>query len=353
MGIDLKKIVCVSEPLFWESVQFYVTLVVVVGLAFFLRGFIVRNLIRVFTLDRQQNFIRRGLEAFAGPLEFAFVGFVALFALKVIPGRIKDLFLVNVFWTLIMLSFFWSLFQATNTYSGNLKKVYDAFDKDLSKELSSLITNVLRVLLALMGLFTILDLWGINVSALMGGVGIMTAAIGFASQDTIKNIFGSISVLLDQTFSIGDRVAIEGVEGIVEEIGLRSTAIRQFDQSLIMIPNANIVNAPIINYTRARSRMIKFFLYFEADCDSKALKNFVNDLKEYIPQHPLYNADIPLIPLLVFVDEVTVEGIKVYVRFFTNKKDFESASKAKQDTIHHAKELAEKYKLTFFQMNLG
>ena len=109
----------------------------------------------------------------------------------------------------------------------------------------------MRTLLVLVGLLVILDQVGFNISALVAAIGIGGLAISLAAQDTIANMISGVIILIDQPFRTGDRIEIQELNtwGDVVNIGLRSTRIRTLDNRLVIVPNSQISNNQVVNYT--------------------------------------------------------------------------------------------------------
>lgn len=349
MKFDFSYFWGASRSVFWDKIYSYGILLGVILVAFMIRKAVVQFFAYRLRLNKNEEVAPQGMTNFSQPLELAFISVVAFITLKFLPPLPLEKQLSHFFWTLIVLAFCWGSFRAISMYSGKLQKLYDAFDKNLSKEISKVITDILRILTIVIGTFVVLDLWEINIAALMGGVGIASAALALASQDTIKNVFGAMSIILDHTFTLGEYVRIDSVEGTVEDIGLRSTLIRQNDQALIRIPNANIVNVPVMNFSRAPYRAINLELPFEHQSDPEQLKNFIEGVKKFIPQHPLYQEKVKGSPLLVYLDQVTSKGSIVIIRFFIHKMDFESMCLIKEECLYFAKQSAKKLGLAFYR----
>ena len=117
--------------------------------------------------------------------------------------------------------------------------------------LTSLIRKMAVFVIWTIGLVTALNNVGLDLKAILGTLGIGGIAIALAAQDTVKNVFGGFTILLDGTFRIGDRIIIGQHEGYVEDIGVRSTKIRNFDKRLITMPNYKIVEDAVINVSAA------------------------------------------------------------------------------------------------------
>lgn len=129
------------------------------------------------------------------------------------------------------------------------KAVYRVSDvTGLSKEISPLIENVIKIVIIVAVLMAVLSIWKVNITPLIASAGIAGVAIAIAAKDTLSNFFGGISVFVDRPFKIGDYIVLDkGERGEVVTIGLRSTRIKTRDDILISVPNSIIANSKIIN----------------------------------------------------------------------------------------------------------
>jgi MscS family membrane protein len=113
-----------------------------------------------------------------------------------------------------------------------------------------IIEKILKAVIIILAVFFIFESWSINITPLLGTVGIAGLAIGFAVKDSLANILGGIQLVLDKTFKVGDKIEIESGEmGVVLDIGLRSTKLKTYDNEVIYIPNGTLANAKIKNFT--------------------------------------------------------------------------------------------------------
>lgn len=128
--------------------------------------------------------------------------------------------------------------------------------RHLDRKFMPLVKRMLLIIIWIVGGTMALSNGGISVSSLLATLGIGGVAIALASQDTIKNILGGITIFSDKIFSIGDTVNINGVEGTVEDIGLRSTRIRTYEKRLVAIPNYKVTDASIVNISKEPRRRV-------------------------------------------------------------------------------------------------
>ena len=113
------------------------------------------------------------------------------------------------------------------------------------KTVVSAAESIMRFLIVIFGMVFIADALGFDLTTMVAGLGITGLALALAAQDTISNIFGATTVLLDRPFQVGDWVVIGSVEGEVMEIGLRTTLIRTSLDTVVTMPNANLANTPV------------------------------------------------------------------------------------------------------------
>ena len=127
--------------------------------------------------------------------------------------------------------------------SGTPSKMDDMLAPIISKSLKATVVVLTVVQIAQ-------TLSGKEITSILAGLGIGGLAFALAAQDTLKNFFGSMVLLADKPFEIGDRINIDGHDGPVEEVGLRSTRIRTLDGHIVTIPNSEMANKSIWNIAK-------------------------------------------------------------------------------------------------------
>lgn len=179
-----------------------------------------------------------------------------------------------------------------NNAKKNAEKTGEKYEEPLLTQFLPLFKRALKVALALIAVIVVIQNRGYSVTSLVAGLGITGLAIGFAAKDSIANIFGSVAVMIDSVYKIGDwiivskTVAGKCAEGIVEDISLRSTKIRAFDRRLIIIPNNEMANATIINVSRHDRRRIYCNLDLEYDTPPEKVAEAVEIVKKIVEEHP-------------------------------------------------------------------
>jgi MscS family membrane protein len=145
-----------------------------------------------------------------------------------------------------------------------------------------LLTKTAYVIAYLFGIVLVANSLTIDVSSIIAGLGIGGLAFAFAAKDTLANFFGSIMLVLDRPFDIGDIIITGDVEGIVIEVGFRSTRIRTFQDSIITISNGELMNRPINNLGKRRYRRLSTTLGLEYDTTPEKIEAFCEGIRQLI-----------------------------------------------------------------------
>ena len=146
--------------------------------------------------------------------------------------------------------------------------------------LTPILTRIAKALVIFLLLAGFLQSFGYNVSSLIAGFGITGLAVGFAAKEAIGNVFGSVGLLADKVYKIGDYIKFGSFEGIVEKVNLRSTSIRTLDDFVVNVPNNQIANEEITNVSQTRKRLIDITVGVEYGTSNEKLDRAVEILKE-------------------------------------------------------------------------
>ncbi|MAP78469.1 MAG: hypothetical protein CL980_00935 [Euryarchaeota archaeon] len=154
------------------------------------------------------------------------------------------------------------------------------------KTLISALQSVLRFTIIFVGAVFVADSMGFDLTSLIAGLGISGLALALAAKDSISNFFGAITVLLDRPFKVGDWIIVGAAEGEVIEINLRTTLIRTSADTIITMPNANLVNTPVENVGKRRWRRWQTQLHLDINADGGAVDTFCQRVLKAIEDHP-------------------------------------------------------------------
>lgn len=148
-----------------------------------------------------------------------------------------------------------------------------------------IIMKILKIIVIFLIIAGILQSQGYSMSSILAGFGIGGLAVGMAAKDTLADIFGSISILSDHVYKIGDYVKVNGIEGYVEDITIRSTKIRDLDNFLITVSNSSVANAVVTNVSKAKKRLLKISFGVTYSTSNEKIQKAQEVLKQIATGH--------------------------------------------------------------------
>lgn len=181
-----------------------------------------------------------------------------------------------------------------------------------------MIGKVLQVVILVISASILLNEFGYNLNTLVAGLGIGSLAIALAAQDTIANFVAGIFIILDGHFDLGDIVRIGSEEGVVEEIKFRTTRIRTFEKEMIIMPNSNIANSPVYNYSRRKQRRVKYQLGVVYGTKAETLKKIQAGMKEMIQAHPQVDENSVMVRFAEFGDS----SLNFIITYFADSSEY-------------------------------
>jgi MscS family membrane protein len=165
----------------------------------------------------------------------------------------------------------------------------------------------------MLGILFILENFGYDITSLLAGLGLGGLAFALAAQDTVSNLFGSITVFSDKSFQLGDWISIGDIEGTVEDIGFRSTRIRRFDEALVTVPNSQFIKGGVVNYSARKIRRIEFFLGITYGTSVTKIKEVVAGIKKIIKEDDRFDHSFSMVKFTDF----GAYYLNIYIYCFT------------------------------------
>jgi MscS family membrane protein len=188
----------------------------------------------------------------------------------------------------------------------------------LDDQLLPVMSRVAKWIIWSIGIIYVLEFLNVNVTALLAGISIGGLAIALAAQDTVKNFFGSIMIFVDRPFQIGDWIHFDEVDGTVEEVGMRSTRIRTFANSVVYVPNGMLSNKVVNNMGLRQYRRFKTELGVTYNTAPEKINLFVKGIRAIIESHPTTRKDYFEVHLNSFGDS----AINILLYCFFEAKDW-------------------------------
>lgn len=212
----------------------------------------------------------------------------------------------------------WTAYRLVDLVSAWLHVRAAETDNKIDDVLAPLIPRTLKVFVTVVGVVFVANNLSIDVSGLLAGLGLGGLAFALAAKDMVQNLFGSITVLMDRTFTVGDWIVVGGQEGTVERMGFRSTRIRTFYNSLVTVPNSVFITAEVDNMGARRYRRLstKFGIAYATPPDR--IEAFCEGIRELVRQHPYMRKDY----YHVYLNGLGTSALEVMVYVFWETPDW-------------------------------
>ncbi|XOV68745.1 MAG: mechanosensitive ion channel family protein [Fluviicola sp.] len=213
-----------------------------------------------------------------------------------------DGFFAATFMIIFILNITWLISRVLDSIVEEyLVPIVEKSESDFDDQLLPIVRKTVTAVIWIMGILIALSNSGFNIGAMIAGLGIGGLALALAAQDTVKNIFGGIMVFLDKPFKINDRIKVNGMDGFVEEIGVRSTRLRTLEGRLITVPNGQFSDNPVENVTLEPTRKISNTLGLTYDTTPEQMEKAMEILREIIEKNDKVT-DSPLISFTTWGD---------------------------------------------------
>lgn len=227
---------------------------------------------------------------------------------KVVDNAYSILIVLDITW------FFGRLFSSL------LQVYWGKQSNGQANKMMPIIKRTILVIVWLIGIVMALSNVGVNISALLGTLGIGGIAFALAAQDTVKNVFGAFTILTDKPFSIGDTIRVDSYEGTVVDVGVRSTKIMNYDKRIITFPNYKITDTSIVNISSEPMRRVVLNLGLTYDTTSEKMKEALELLKS-IPKRVENVSSNPSDIVAVFTEYSDSALVIMYIYFIEKQGD--------------------------------
>jgi len=323
---------------------------IIIALLIFFAFLLLRGLFAKFIIKRLEKYVSKTtnrfdnslVESLKGPTKFfpIVIGFFIATS-YVSLGDNSENFIDNANRTLITILIFWSIHQIIGPLSVLIKSIEDL----LSKDLLNWIIKAIKILILILGAAAVLELWGIKIGPIIAGLGLFGVAVALGAQDLFKNLISGILVLVEKRFKVGDWIIVEDViEGIVESIGFRSTAVRKFDKSVAIIPNFQFAENAVINISKTTNWIISWVITLQYNTTVEQLKKIRDEIEKYVTTHKDFKTSLGH---AVRVDKFSDSSIDMYIRCFTVTDDWDEWLAVKERLAIEIKQIVEKNNASF------
>ena len=328
-------------------------------LAFLLKkplGFIVRKILH--TIGRKNTFLQKYVVSqvekplemmslallwliilhFMPPL-WKSMGGIPLFLSKPLIGGIKVLVKLIVGSGLVWISY--------NLVDEGLSLFLNRFFKEqgpyFKNHFFPFINRFVKIVVLCFGSLLVLQSLGINVVSLMAGLGLGGIALALAAKDSVGNILAYINLMLDRPFSVGDWVCFKDMEGTVLEVGLRSSKLKTFYDSVVTVPNSILTADHIDNMGKRKARRTRVYLGLTYNTDPEKIEKFIEGVRRILKNNPIVKQDY----CQVYFAELGESELKIIMNFFLLVQSWEDELKEKQNIFMAVLKLAKEQGVSF------
>ncbi len=301
--------------------------VIIVAIAIFFSFLIIRGIFSRYVVDKLHKLTEKTdskiddkiIEAIKAPVKFIPIILGTYFALSYAGFDEKmGIGFSRLIQSLIAFTIFWGLFRAITPISQTLK----ALNEILTPVMVTWIFKVVKALTFFIGAAIILEIWGIQVGPMLAGLGLFGAAVALGAQDLFKNLIGGMTIIAEHRFLNGDWIKVDGVvEGVVEDIGLRSTRVRRFDKAPVHVPNAQLSDAAVTNFSRMTNRRIYWKLGLTYSSTIEQLQIIRDDIYNYLMDNDDFETSNK-VSTFVHIDSFNDSSIDLMIYCFTKTTDW-------------------------------
>jgi MscS family membrane protein len=201
--------------------------------------------------------------------------------------------------------------------------------------------SFLHIAVVFIGAATILEIWGIRVGPILAGLGLFGVAVALGAQDLFKNLIAGVLVIAEKRMRVGDWIMVDGiVEGTVEHIGFRSTLVRRFDKAPVYVPNANLSDNAVTNFSEMTHRRIKWMIGIEYDATIGQLRAIRDGIEAHILNDAAFASPAD-VATFVRIDRFSDSSIDILLYCFTNTTNWGEWLKVKESLAYKIKEIVE------------
>lgn len=324
---------------------------IIIAIVVFMAFVVLRGLVSGFLLTMLERLVGRSSNRFddelvvalSGPIRFVFLVIGLFLASRVAPLPEEiDVAMAKVVRSLIAFTIFWTFYRCVGPLSFVLDRVVTSVGGEgMASTLKNFAVRLIRVIITVLGAAAILQEWDFNIGAVLGGLGLIGMAVAFGAQNLISNLFGGVAIFVDKIFVEGEWIKTNDVEGTVETVGFRTTKIRRFDKALVTVPNSDLADNAVTNFSRMTNRRIYWMVGLEYRTTNDQLKQVVDGLNDYIRGNDDFETDPAKVSTLIHADSFNSSSIDIMLYCFTTTTKWAEWMQVKEELLYHLKTLVE------------
>jgi MscS family membrane protein len=251
----------------------------------------------------------------------------------------------KVFQLSIVVVLTWMLLRLVDYFGLVLMRRAHASESKFDDQIIPFFKESIKVIVLILAVFFVLGaLFHINIASLVAGLGIGGLAVALAAKETLENLIGSFTIFLDKPFHVGDIVQFGTTTGTVERIGFRSTKLRTFEKTILVVPNKKIVDAELDNLSQRTERRVKQMLQLQQPKDINVLKAALAEIEHYVATHEQTTHEQK-----IRLDNFSAGSINILLYYFVRPVDWDLYIDIKSDINFTIVEILLKHDLRLLQ----
>jgi len=339
------------DSTFWgNSVENYLWAVGIILVALVFKRLISKKLgqvvFKIFKRDKGDGFLNldQFFDLMIKPIELLIVFVGLAFAVKMLhfpAGEDVDIErLVDITLQIcLVVSVTWSILRLIDFIGLVLMQQAEKTETTTDDQIIQFVKEALKIFTYLFAfLFTLGAVFQLNIGAMVAGLGIGGLAIALAAQDTLQNVIASFIIFFDKPFVVGDYIKVQGISGVVEKIGFRSTRIRTLEKSFLTIPNNMLISNVLDNMSLRTFRRSKFQVGLTYDTAIDQIKAIVRDVQAYIDGHEKTNQDG-----LVRFEEFGDSSLNLTILLYVDTKNYDEYMMVVEDINFRIMEIVKEH----------
>ena len=325
----------------FEQTYFLDILIILVGtvIAIIITRTLIFNSLMKFASASESKYDDEVIKALKKPLTLIPLG-IGLYA-SVLSLPLSSTY-ANYADLLIKSYFYFAIFWSVASTADPLKDFIGDRYNFLSPTLRAWIFRAFKFVAYLIGIVSVLELWGVDAASIIAGLGLFSVALALGAQNFFKNLIGGLLIIGEKRFKQGDWINIEGVaDGEVEKIDFRSTLIRRFDKAPVYVPNSVLSDSEIINFSAMPFRRIRFHVGLLYSTSPDTIMKIRKDIESYIEKNKnLVNSNE--IRSTIRVTNFNDSSIDMLINCFTNSKKWQYICKEPEELILEIMKIVQK-----------
>ncbi len=277
------------------------------------------NPLRKLVQDTDQDIDDAIFRAVDGSISWFILGLSVLAGVFIIGlGADGRAFGIQLAVSLLVVAVFKVLYELSSYVTRSPERLRRITRLDIDRPLIPIARVGLRAIVILSGIFAVANVWGINLTGLLTGLGIGGLALSLAAKEVLDDVLGYMVIMSDDVFTLDEYIVSPHAEGIVERIGIRSSRIRRLDQGLTIVPNSVIVSDELVNWSRLERRWFNFMLGLQYNTPADQVEAFSANVADMLRGREAVDPD----SVVVLFTQYDDSSLNLLVRSYVDIADW-------------------------------